>query len=79
MRPEKKAPKSSVAEWQALGVPEEWVPVLNKAGYNLISDIKEVKAQKLQMDVCGVNKKYKLGYTNPKVDEFQQWIDNANA
>ncbi len=79
MRPEKKMPKSTVAEWKALGVPEEWVPVFNKAGYNLITDIKEVKAQKLQMDVCGVNKKYKLGYTNPKVDEFQQWIDNANA
>lgn len=79
MRPEKKIPKSCIAEWAALGVPEEWVPVFNKAGYNLTSDIKEVKAQKLQMDVCGVNKKYKLGYENPKVDEFQKWIDAANA
>lgn len=78
MRPEKKIPKSTVAEWGALGVPEEWVPVFNKAGYNLVTDIKDVKAQKLQMDVCGVNKKYKLGYDNPKVDEFQAWIDKAN-
>ena len=51
MRPEKKMPKSTVAEWEAIGVPEEWVPVFNKAGYNLVSDIKGVKAQKLQMDV----------------------------
>ncbi len=78
MRPEKKMPKSSVAEWAELGVAEEWVPVFNKAGYNLITDIKEVKAQKLQMDVCGVNKKYKLGYDNPKVEDFQSWIDKAN-
>ena len=78
MRPEKTIPKSTVAEWQALGVPAEWVPVFNKARYNLISDIKEVKAQKLQMDVCNVNKKYKLGYENPKVDAFQAWIDKAN-
>ena len=78
MRPEKTIPKSTVAEWQALGVPAEWVPVFNKAGYNLISDIKEVKAQKLQMDVCNVNKKYKLGYENPKVEAFQAWIDKAN-
>ena len=78
MRPEKKAPKSSVAEWAAVGVPEQWVPVLNKCGYYLVQDIKEVKAQKLQQDVCGVNKKYKLGYDNPKVEEFQQWIDNVN-
>ena len=78
MRPEKKIPKSTVAEWAALGVQEEWVPVLNKAGYHLVSDIREVKAQKLQMDVCGVNKKYKLGYNNPKVEDFQVWIDKAN-
>ncbi len=78
MRSEKKIPKSTVAEWQALGVEEKWVPVLNKAGYNLVSDIREVKAQKLQMDVCGVNKKYKLGYDNPKVEAFQAWIDKAN-
>lgn len=78
MRPEKKAPKSTVAEWTAVGVPEEWVPVLNKCGYYLVSDIKDVNPQKLQMDACGVNKKYKLGYENPKVDEFAKWIENAN-
>ena len=78
MRPEKKAPKSSVEEWKALGVPGEWVPVLNKCGYYLVSDIKEVNPQKLQMDACGVNKKYKLGYDNPKVDEFAKWIEAAN-
>jgi len=77
MRPEKKIPKSTAAEWAAIGVPEEWVPVFNKAGYNLVSDIKDVKAQKLQMDVCGVNKKYKLGYENPNVEQFQRWIDSV--
>jgi len=78
MRPEAKAPKSSVAEWQAIGVDEQWVPVLNKCGYYLVSDIREVNPQKLQMDVCGVNKKYKLGYDNPKVEEFAKWIENVN-
>ena len=77
MRPEKKAPRSSNAEWTAIGVPEEWVPVLNKCGYYLVSDIKDVNPQKLQMDVCGVNKKYKLGYENPKVDTFAAWIEAA--
>ncbi|WP_338336999.1 lysine--tRNA ligase [Marseilla massiliensis] len=77
MRPEKKAPRSSAEEWAALGVPGEWVPVLNKCGYYLVSDIKEVNPQKLQMDVCGVNKKYKLGYDNPSVDTFAAWIEAA--
>jgi lysyl-tRNA synthetase class 2 len=78
MKPEKKAPRSSVAEWEAIGVSEEWVPVFNKAGYYLISDLRDVKAQKLQQDVCEVNKKYKLGYENPKVEAFQTWSDAAN-
>ena len=77
MKPEKKAPRSSVAEWAALGVEEKWVAVLNKCGYYLVSDIREVNPQKLQMDVCGVNKKYKLGYDNPKVDEFAAWIEKS--
>ncbi len=78
MKPEKKAPKSSVAEWAAIGVPEEWVPLLNKCGYYMVTDIKELNPQKLQQDVCGVNKKYKLGLENPKVDEFAAWIEKAN-
>lgn len=77
MKPEKKIPQSTVEEWAAIGVPEQWVPVFRKAGYNLISNIAQVKAQALQMNVCGVNKKYKLGYDNPKVEQFQQWIDNS--
>ncbi|MCD8297897.1 MAG: lysine--tRNA ligase [Prevotella sp.] len=77
MRPEKKIPQSTVAEWVAIGVPEEWVPVLRKCGYNLVTDIKNENPQKLQMEVCGVNKKYKLGYENPKLDVFAAWIGNA--
>ncbi len=79
MRPEKKAPRSSDAEWAAVGVPAEWVPVLNKCGYYLVGDICDVNPQKLQMDACGVNKKYKLGYANPSVEAFAAWIDAAKA
>lgn len=77
MRPEKKAPKSTKDEWAAIGVDEKWIPLFNKCGYNLVADIKELNPQKLQMDVCGINKKYKLGYDNPKVDEFAAWIEAA--
>ena len=76
MKPEPKQPKSSVAEWAKIGVSEEWVPLFNKAGYYLVQDLRNVKAQKLQMDVCGVNKKFKLGLENPKVEEFQRYIDS---
>ena len=77
MKPEAKQPRSSKAEWGSIGVPEEWIPLYNKAGYYQISDLKDVKAQKLQQDVCGVNKKYKLGLENPKVEEFQAILDKV--
>src|SRR5574344_1376 len=75
MRPEKKIPKSSIAEFAEIGVSEDWVPVMYKAGYNLVSDLKGVNPQKIQMDVCGINKKYNLGLTNPKVEEIAAWVE----
>ena len=74
MRPEKVAPKDGAAKYMELGISEEWVPVIQKAGYNLVSDMKEINPQKLHMDICGVNKKYKLGLTNPSVDQVAEWI-----
>ena len=74
MRPEKADPKDSAAKYVELGIAEEWVPVFQKAGYNLVSAMKEVNPQKLHMDICGINKKYKLGLTNPSVDQVAEWI-----
>ena len=79
MKPEKKIPQSTIKEWEAIGVPENWVYVLRKAGFNLIADIKDEKAQGLQQKVGEINKKYKLGYDKPSVDDIQAWIDKANA
>ena len=78
MKPEKKIPQSSVAEWAAIGVPEEWVPVLRKAGFNMISNIKEEKAQGLQQKIGDIVKKYKLTMTKPSVSDVQGWIEKAN-
>jgi len=78
MKPEKKIPQSTIAEWAEIGVPENWVYVLRKAGFNLISDIKEEKAQGLQQKIGDINKKYKLGYEKPSVDEIQGWIEKSN-
>ena len=78
MKPEKKMPQSSIKEWEEIGVPEDWAYVLRKAGFNLISDIREEKAQGLQQKIGEINKKYKLGYEKPSVDAIQGWIDAAN-
>ena len=79
MKPEAKIPQSSIKEWAAIGVPEDEVYVLRKAGFNLISDIKDQKAQGLQQKLGEIHKKYKLEFEKPGVDAIQQWIDSAQA
>ena len=79
MKPEKKIPQSSPAEWAEIGVAEEWVPVLRKAGFNLISNIKDEKPQGLQQKIGDIVKKYKLEMQKPSVDEIATWIEKAQA
>ena len=74
MRPEKVIPKDAPARYTELGIPEDWVAVIQKAGYNLVSDMTDVNPQKLHMDICGINKKYKLELANPTVNEVADWV-----
>ena len=78
MKPEKKIPQSSVAEWAEIGVAEEWVPVLRKAGFNLVANIKDEKPQGLQQKIGDIVKKYKLDLQKPSVDAVAAWIDKSN-
>ena len=79
MKPEKKIPQSSVAEWAEIGVPEDIVPVLRKAGFNLIQNIKDEKPQGLQQKIGEIFKKYKLDLQKPSVDEVAAWIDKVTG
>lgn len=73
MRPEKKAPRDNAAKYVEAGIAEELVPVLQKVGYYLVSDLKEVKAQKIQQQIGEIIKKYKLDMNKPSVDEIEAW------
>ena len=79
MKPEKKIPQSSVSEWAEIGVAEEWVPVLRKAGFNLIANIKDEKPQGLQQKIGDIVKKYKLDLQKPSVDAVAAWIDKVKG
>ena len=79
MKPEKKAPQASIQEWAAIGVAEDWVYVLRKAGFYLLSDIKDQKAQGLQQKLMEIVKKYKLGYEKPSLTDIQAWIDTQQS
>ena len=79
MKPEAKTPQSTKAEWAEIGVSEEWVPVLRKAGFNMVQNIKDEKAQGLQQKIGEIVKKYKLDMQKPSVDDIQAWIDSAQG
>ena len=79
MKPEKKAPQSTIQEWAAIGVQEDWVYVLRKAGFNLIQNIRDEKPQGLQQKIGDVVKKFKLDLQKPAVDEVAKWIEQANV
>ncbi|TKG88622.1 lysine--tRNA ligase [Puteibacter caeruleilacunae] len=74
MKPEKKAENDGVEKYTEIGVKEEWVEVIQKLGFKTVAKLQEAKAGKLFNDLCGYNKKNKLGLANPTMDEVKQWL-----
>ncbi len=73
MRPEKKAPRDAASLYVAAGIPADLVPVLQKAGYNLVADLHEVNPQKVQQQIGDIIKRYKLELDKPSVQDIQAW------
>jgi len=74
MRPEKKIIGDDNDKFTELGIPEQWIPVIKKAGYITIEQIKKANSNKLHQEMCGLNKKYKLELTNPKIEDVKAWV-----
>lgn len=73
MRPEKSVQKDSVETFGKEGIAAEWVEVLYKLGFITVESIKSASAPKLFNDLCGYNKKNKLGLKNPSAEEVSAW------
>ena len=78
MKPEApaKAPvMSKPEEYEALGVPKEWIEPLQKLGYTTIDKLREVeKPGKLANDLNGYKKKNKLGLPGLSPETIGGWI-----
>ncbi|MDE6495252.1 MAG: lysine--tRNA ligase [Duncaniella sp.] len=80
MRPEKTQRRDKEEAFTTLGVPAEWVAPLYKAGVYTVEQLGATDAPgKLHQELCGINKKFKLGYKNPTVDEVAAWIAAAQG
>jgi lysyl-tRNA synthetase class 2 len=74
MRPEKKAKVTSVEDFVAVGVPAEWVPVINKMGFNTVEELKAGNPNKVFNDLGGMRKKLKLEITMPSKEAVMEWF-----
>jgi len=77
MKAEKAAKKEGPEKFLALGIPEAWVAVIQKAGIQTTEGLKGLNPNKFHQDICGLNKKNKLELTNPSKEEVAEWINNA--
>jgi len=75
MKPEKKSEGDSDGKFEELGIPTDWVGVIRKMGITKVIQLKELSPGKLFNDLCGYNKKNKLGLTNPSADDVKQWVN----
>jgi len=74
MKPEKTDKKDSNEKFAALGIPESWISVVQKAGIQTVDGLKGLNPNKFHQDICGLNKKHKMELTNPTKEEVASWI-----
>lgn len=79
MRPEKVVKRDKEEAYTAIGVPAEWVPAIQKLGYLTVDSMKDAKPGKMQQELCGLNKKFKLELTNPTLEQVTEWVAKAQA
>ena len=75
MRPEKKVVADAEEVYTEAGIPAEWVAVVQKMGYITLEAFKNTAStggMKLFNDLCGFNKKNKLGLATA---EIKAWIE----
>ena len=75
MKPEKKVTVDGDEKYEALGIPKEWIAVVKKAGYQTVEALKAVgNTNKLHQELCGINKKEKLGLSGVTPEEVKKWL-----
>src|SRR5574344_1418382 len=74
MKPAQVQKKDDTNKFLALGVAPEWIEPLQKLGFDMVDKLKGQNPNKLHQDLCGYNKKNKLGLANPAKELVEKWI-----
>ena len=77
MRPEKTQRRDKEEAYTAIGIDQQWVAPIQKAGYLTADSLKDANPGKLHQELCGINKKFKLGLKAPSIDEVKSWVEAA--
>ncbi len=75
MRPEKREQTDGKDAFIRIGIPDEWVELIQKTGYKTVASLKGINSGKLFNDLCGLNKKGKLGLKNPSPEDVKKWCE----
>lgn len=79
MRPEKVAPRDKKEVFVSAGIPEEWVPVLHKAGYLTLDAVRaEEKPGRLLQQLQDIKKKYQLDLQPISLETVTAWTQGSN-
>ena len=75
MKPEVKAPRDKDELFLEKGIPSDIIPILRKAGYNLVQTLQGENPAKIQQQIIEIIKKYKLDVERPSQDQIKQWTE----
>lgn len=78
MKPENPVRADQPSDFGPMGVPLVWGEVLIKMGIS-IAQFPQLSAGKLFNDLCGFNKKNKLGLQNPTQEEVRAWLETNRS
>lgn len=76
MKPEAHPVHASKEAYLEKGIPAEWIAPLQKAGIWTIEALSASNPNKLFQEICGINKKFKLGLDNPSNEEVKAWVES---
>lgn len=78
MRPEKPVHGPDLEAFKAIGVSEEWLEILPKAGYVDLGHLKDAKPTAVHQQLNGYRKKHKLEITPIQLEDVLSWVQKIN-